>query len=165
MASVRCLLALVVARLAGAPVAAIPQISTVHDRLVGEMDYGTPSAGKFVDVRFTLNRSEISEGITGRFSCRPRVRVGPYTGHCALSRGDVVGTRVALPSDAGMPSYYQVTFRASGAGVVCDFTAFAPRLQLGGRGRLYTLDGSYRCVGGAGTTTQAGRFSAVRRRP
>lgn len=139
--------------------AAIPHFSSVHDRLVGEMDYGTPSEGKFLDVRFTLNRLEISEGITGRFSCRPR------TGHCALSRGDVVGMRMALPRDAGMPSYYQITFRASGAGVACDFTAFAPRLQLGGGGRLYTLDGSYRCVDGAGTTTQVGRFSAFPRRP
>ena len=164
MASAWSVLALLIVSLTAVRVNAIYEFSVVHDRLVAEMDYGTPSAGKFLDARLTLNRQVDSQMITGRFSCRPRRGFGPRTGGCVVSRGEIVGTRAARPLDGGTPAYYEVTLRASGNGVACEFSGFAPRLQLG-TGRLYTLDGSYRCVDAAGSTIQTGRFSAVPRRP
>jgi len=134
----------------------------LHERLIGEMDDGTQPAGKFFNLRLAWSREEFTNTLSGRFSCQPR---RGFTGHCALSRGRLVGTVTSQVGEPGnTPSFDWVTLHASGNGGTCDLSAFAPHLHFG-IGRLYTLDGTYQCFDHAGTTTQAGRFSAFPRSP
>ncbi len=84
-----------------------------------------------------------------------------FTGVCPLSHGYLTGTFTSQVGEAGVtPSFTHVTFQVSGNGRTCDFSGFAPHLQL--IGPLFaTLDGAYQCSDAAGTMTQTGRFSAA----
>jgi hypothetical protein len=153
---------------AAPPAGAIsPLPSGLREHLVGEVSYPTLTAGKFLNIRLNLalplgiNTQGPTE-FTGQFSCHPRRGLGMYTGQCPLSRGPLTGAFTTEVGETGVsPPFYHVMFQVSGNGTTCDFSAFAPYLWLSYA--IYTMDGAYQCSDGTGTTTQAGRFSAVRR--
>jgi hypothetical protein len=148
---------------AASPVAGVsPGPPTGHDRFTGEMNYETPSAGKFLNLRLTLNWQLPADTLSGRFTCQPRRGLGMATGDCPFSHGSLGGTFAKQVGEAGVtPSFYRLSFRVAGNDAACDFSAFAPYLQFGSGARLfYTLDGAYQCSDTAGTMTQMGKFSA-----
>ena len=147
----------------GAPATAIFTIPTAHSRLVGEAVYPTLTLGKVLRLRVTLSWPADSTTLSGWLRCRPRRGLNMFEGDCPLSRGRLSGRFVNSIGEAGVtPSFSRVTFRVSGDGRTCEFSAFAPYLELGPA--LLALDGVYSCSDGTGTTTQAGRFSAFARR-